>query len=182
MPGILARMTGTVKGVVPVVVSGYRAPFGPLAIAARGDVLVGIHLEGHPDRLAIECARAGETEHGLLTPRLKRAFDAYFAGDLTAIDALEADPAGTEFQRQVWTELRRIPAGATISYSQLAARVGRPEAVRAVGAANGRNPVPIVVPCHRVIGANGSLVGYGGGLELKRWLLVHEGLLPGRLW
>ena len=175
-------MKRTVKGAVPVVVSEYRAPFGPLAIAARGNVLVGIHLEGHPERLAVECARVGETERGPLTPRLTRAFDAYFAGDLVAIDGLEADPAGTEFQRQVWAELRRIPAGATISYSQLAARVGRPEAVRAVGAANGRNPVPIVVPCHRVIGANGALVGYGGGLDLKRWLLVHEGLLPGRLW
>ena len=82
----------------------------------------------------------------------------------------------------MWAELRRIRAGTTISYSQLAARIGRPDAVRAVGTANGANPVPIVIPCHRVIGANGSLVGYGGGLDMKRWLLAHEGLIPGRLW
>jgi methylated-DNA-[protein]-cysteine S-methyltransferase len=182
MPRILARMAGTVKTIVAVIVSEYPAPFGPLAIAARGDVLVAIHLEGHPDRLAEECARLTVTGRGPLTPALQRAFDAYFAGSLTAIDALQAEPAGTPFQQDVWAELRRIPAGTTISYSQLATRIGRPEAVRAVGAANGRNPVPIVIPCHRVIGANGSLVGYGGGLDMKRWLLAHEGPVPGRLW
>ena len=167
---------------MPVVVSEYRAPFGPLAIAARGDVLVAIRLEGHPERLAKDWARREPVERARLTPALTRAFDAYFNGDIRAIDALEADPDGTEFQRDVWAELRRISAGTTISYSQLAARIGRPDAVRAVGTANGANPVPIVIPCHRVIGANGSLVGYGGGLDMKRWLLAHEGLIPGRLW
>jgi methylated-DNA-[protein]-cysteine S-methyltransferase len=167
---------------MPVVVSEYRAPFGPLAIAARGDVLVAIRLEGDPERLAKEWVRQEPVERGRLTPALTRAFDAYFKGDIRAIDALEADPGGTEFQRSVWAELRRIRAGSTISYSQLAARIGRPDAVRAVGTANGANPVPIVIPCHRVIGANGALVGYGGGLDMKRWLLAHEGLIPGRLW
>jgi methylated-DNA-[protein]-cysteine S-methyltransferase len=165
-----------------VIVSEYRAPFGPLAIAARGDVLVAIHLEGHPERLAKAVARKEPADRGRLAPTLRRAFDAYFKGDLTAIDSLEAEPTGTGFQRDVWAELRRVRAGTTISYSQLAARIGRPDAVRAVGAANGANPVPIVIPCHRVIGANGSLVGYGGGLEMKRWLLQHEGLLPARFW
>lgn len=183
MPRILARLPGTVKSVMPaVVVSEYRAPFGPLAVAARGDVLLAIRLEGHPERLAKEWAHREPVERGRLTPALARAFDAYFAGDIAAIDALEAAPSGTEFQRAVWAELRRIRAGTTISYSQLAVRIGRPDAVRAVGTANGANPVPIVIPCHRVIGANGSLVGYGGGLEMKRWLLAHEGLIPGRLW
>jgi methylated-DNA-[protein]-cysteine S-methyltransferase len=165
-----------------VVVSEYRAPFGPLAIAARGDVLVAIHLEGQPERLAKEWARREPVERGRLTSTLTRAFDAYFNGDIRAIDTVEADPAGTEFQHDVWAELRRIRAGTTVSYSQLAARIGRPDAVRAVGTANGANPVPIVIPCHRVIGANGTLVGYGGGLDMKRWLLAHEGLIPGRLW
>ena len=183
MRRILARLPSTVKSGMPVVVvSEYRAPFGALAIAARGDVLVAIHLEGHPERLAKEWARRETVERGPLTPALTRAFDKYFNGDIRAIDALEADPAGTEFQQDVWAELRRIRAGTTISYSQLAARISRPDAVRAVGTANGANPVPIVIPCHRVIGANGSLVGYGGGLEMKRWLLAHEGLIPGRLW
>jgi methylated-DNA-[protein]-cysteine S-methyltransferase len=99
----------------------------------------------------------------------------YFAGDLGAIDDLPVQTAGTSFQQQVWRALREIPAGTTLSYAQLALRIGRPTAVRAVGLANGSNPVGVVVPCHRVIGANGSLTGYGGGMERKRWLLEHEG-------
>ena len=98
----------------------------------------------------------------------------YFAGELTAIDRLPVQTAGTAFQREVWAALRNIPCGATTSYAKLAAQIGRPKAVRAVGLANGSNPIGIVVPCHRVIGANGSLTGYGGGLERKRWLLQHE--------
>lgn len=99
---------------------------------------------------------------------------AYFAGELDAIDKLPVETEGTPFQRDVWRALREIPCGTTISYAQLAARIGRPAAVRAVGLANGSNPVGVVVPCHRVIGANGSLTGYGGGIERKRWLLDHE--------
>ena len=87
---------------------------------------------------------------------------------------LELEPAGTPFQRQVWEELRRIPYGTTISYADLARRIGKPKAVRAVGAANGKNPLPIVIPCHRVIGKDGSLTGFGGGLDIKRWLLALE--------
>ena len=98
----------------------------------------------------------------------------YFAGDISAIDSLPTKTAGTHFQREVWRALRDIPAGATTSYAQLAAHIGRPSAVRAVGLANGSNPISIVVPCHRVIGANGYLTGYGGGLHRKRWLLQHE--------
>jgi methylated-DNA-[protein]-cysteine S-methyltransferase len=102
------------------------------------------------------------------------ALDAYFAGDLAALDRIKVATNGTPFQRKVWQALRKIPAGTTISYGQLAAQIGRPSASRAVGAANGSNPVAIVVPCHRVIGANGTLTGYGGGLPRKRWLLDHE--------
>jgi methylated-DNA-[protein]-cysteine S-methyltransferase len=105
-----------------------------------------------------------------LTSRLA----AYFAGDIHAIDDIPTATAGTAFQREVWRALRAIPAAGTISYGQLAERIGRPRAVRAVGLANGSNPVGVVVPCHRVIGANGSLTGYGGGLHRKEWLLAHE--------
>ena len=102
---------------------------------------------------------------------------AYFKGDLEALDALPAEGEGTPFQRSVWAALRKIPCGTTISYGELARRLGKPGASRAVGLANGQNPNAIVVPCHRVIGADGSLTGYGGGLEKKRWLLLHEGAL-----
>jgi methylated-DNA-[protein]-cysteine S-methyltransferase len=109
-----------------------------------------------------------------------RALDAFFAGDLEAIDTLGVETGGTEFQRRVWAALRRIPAGTSTTYGRLAAAIGRPDAVRAVGLANGANPIAIVVPCHRVIGADGSLTGYGGGLERKRWLLAHERACVGR--
>jgi methylated-DNA-[protein]-cysteine S-methyltransferase len=105
-----------------------------------------------------------------ITEAIKR----YFAGDLTAINALPVATAGTPFQRTVWTALRNIPVGETTTYSQVAHQIGKPAALRAVGHANGSNPVGVVVPCHRVIGRDGSLAGYGGGMERKRWLLRHE--------
>ena len=105
---------------------------------------------------------------------LTNAINSYFAGELTAIDILPVQTAGTPFQREVWRALRTIPCGATISYAKLAQQISRPTAVRAVGLANGSNPVGLVVPCHRVIGSNGSLTGYGGGIERKCWLLNHE--------
>ena len=108
---------------------------------------------------------------------LLRALTAYFDGDIGALDTIACEMAGTPFQRSVWKALRKIPAGRTTSYGALARRIGRPAAMRAVGAANGANPISIVVPCHRVIGADGSLTGYGGGLDRKRWLLKHEGAL-----
>jgi methylated-DNA-[protein]-cysteine S-methyltransferase len=99
---------------------------------------------------------------------------AYFEGDIAAIEALPVEAPGTAFQRKVWASLREIPPGTTWTYGQLAAHIGHPTAVRAVGAANGANAVGVVVPCHRVIGANGTLTGYAGGIERKRWLLAHE--------
>jgi len=101
---------------------------------------------------------------------------AYVAGEIAAIDDIATQTTGTPFQRDVWAALREIPAGETWSYGRLAAHIGRPAAVRAVGLANGANPIGVVVPCHRVIGANGSLTGYGGGIARKRWLLRHEGV------
>jgi methylated-DNA-[protein]-cysteine S-methyltransferase len=105
---------------------------------------------------------------------LRDTVNRYFAGDLKALDEIPVQTAGTPFQRSVWKELRRIPIGSAVSYSKLAGQIDRPKAVRAVGMANGANPVGIVIPCHRVIGSDGSLTGYGGGLERKQWLLEHE--------
>jgi methylated-DNA-[protein]-cysteine S-methyltransferase len=109
---------------------------------------------------------------------LTHAIRRYFAGELTAIDTLPVQTGGTPFQRAVWRASRSIPCGTTVSYAKLAEQIGRPSAVRAVGLANGSNPVGVVAPCHRVIGANGSLTGYGRGIERKSWLLEHEGSAP----
>ena len=106
---------------------------------------------------------------------LSALIERYMDGDLQAIEAIPVATGGTPFQREVWAALRTIPVGQTISYGTLAQKIKRPKAVRAVGLANGANPISIVIPCHRVIGSNGSLTGYGGGLERKRWLLRHEG-------
>lgn len=124
-------------------------------------------------------ARHYGADHFTLIPakhasRLVTALRAYFEGDIRAIESIPVATEGTAFQKSVWQALRGIPPGQTISYGVLARRLGKPAAVRAVGLANGANPIGIVVPCHRVIGANGSLTGYGGGLERKRWLLDHE--------
>ncbi len=105
---------------------------------------------------------------------LRDAMNRYFSGDIAVIDEISVKTAGTPFQHSVWKELRKIPRGSAISYRKLAERIDRAKAVRAVGLANGSNPVGIVVPCHRVIGSDGSLTGYGGGLERKQWLLKHE--------
>ncbi len=116
-------------------------------------------------------------DDGPAPKKLARALTAYFDGDIGALDDIACEMAGTPFQRSVWKALRKIPGGQTTSYGALARRIGRPAAMRAVGAANGANPISIVVPCHRVIGTDGSLTGYGGGLDRKRWLLKHEGAL-----
>jgi methylated-DNA-[protein]-cysteine S-methyltransferase len=113
-------------------------------------------------------------EDGAAPVSLKRALQAYFDGNIDALADIQTATAGTPFQREVWKALRTIPAGTTISYGQLAGNLGRKGASRAVGAANGANPIPIVVPCHRVIGADGSLTGFGSGLPRKQWLLDHE--------
>ncbi len=106
---------------------------------------------------------------------VRRAVEAYFSGDVRALDEVCVKTGGTAFQKAVWAALRAIPAGETRSYGQLAEAIGSPRAVRAAGLVNGQNPVAVIVPCHRVIGANGTLTGYAGGLERKRWLLAHEG-------
>jgi methylated-DNA-[protein]-cysteine S-methyltransferase len=132
--------------------------------APRMKELLRLHYGSSP---ALDTGRA---PHGV-----RAALDAYFAGSLEQLHGIECHLGGTPFQRAVWTALRAIPPGRTMSYGALAAALGAPKAVRAVGRANGANPICVVVPCHRVIGADGSLTGYGGGLERKRWLLAHEG-------
>ncbi|MEQ1913051.1 MAG: methylated-DNA--[protein]-cysteine S-methyltransferase [Vicinamibacterales bacterium] len=109
--------------------------------------------------------------------RARTALERYFAGDIAALDRVGVETGGTPFQRTVWAALRRIPAGQTTSYGALASTIDRPRAMRAVGLANGSNPIGIIVPCHRVIGASGALTGYGGGLARKQWLLEHEGAI-----
>ncbi len=152
------------------------SPVGPLLLAADDDGLrlIEFHSPRHPAR------RGGDWQHGdhPVLDAARAQLDGYFKGERGAFD-LPLAPHGTPFQREVWQALASIPFGETISYAQLAARVGRPSAMRAVGAANGRNPLPIVLPCHRVIGANGSLTGFGGGLPTKRFLLELEGALAG---
>jgi methylated-DNA-[protein]-cysteine S-methyltransferase len=123
---------------------------------------------------------AAARRQGRTPAALREPIAAYFAGAIEALEGLPWKAVGTPFQLTVWAALCTIPPGETLSYGQLAERIGRPRAVRAVGLANGANPIGVVVPCHRVIGANGTLTGYGGGLPRKRWLLGHEGA-PGRL-
>lgn len=131
--------------------------------------------EARMTRLLARHAPGAALVEGRAPETVRRSVEAWFGGDLTALDGLTVKTGGTAFQRMVWAALRSIPAGETRSYGQLAAAIGSPRAVRAAGLANGQNPVAVIVPCHRVIGANGTLTGYAGGLERKRWLLKHEG-------
>jgi methylated-DNA-[protein]-cysteine S-methyltransferase len=160
-----------------ITLSTVDSPIGPLTIAVRGARLCVLHFGADQASVRASLARwyPGETPADAANPRVGDALQAYFNGRLEALDAVDVELNGTPFQVRVWEALRSIPAGSTTSYGALARRIGTPQAVRAVGAANGANPVAVVVPCHRVIGSNGSLTGYGGGLDRKRWLLRHEG-------
>jgi methylated-DNA-[protein]-cysteine S-methyltransferase len=157
---------------------------GEMVIAAdREGNLRAVDWVDHADRMLTLLKRhygkKGFTLESAHNPSgLTQTMKNYFAGELSSIDAVPTQTAGTPFQREVWRALREIPCGVTISYGELAQRIGRPKAVRAVGLANGSNPIGIVVPCHRVIGSGGSLTGYGGGIERKRWLLDHECKAP----
>jgi methylated-DNA-[protein]-cysteine S-methyltransferase len=147
-----------------------ESPIGELLLLGDRGALRGLCMQDAPNPTAIEpgwCADDGAFAD------VRRQLDEYFAGDRTAFDVPLA-AAGTPFQRAVWRGLRDIPYGETVSYGDLARRIGRPSAVRAVGLANGRNPIAVMVPCHRVIGADGTLTGYGGGIERKRLLLELE--------
>lgn len=155
----------------------YPSPLGPIMLASdeRGRLRVlDFDDSDRVHRLMRRYYGRYEVREGRVAAKIREALDAYFGGDLGAIDTIETASRGTDFQNRVWAALRDIPAGTTESYGALAARIGLPKAVRAVGLANGSNPIGIVVPCHRVIGANGTLTGYGGGIERKQWLLRHE--------
>jgi methylated-DNA-[protein]-cysteine S-methyltransferase len=145
------------------------SPVGSLTLVAQEGALVGLYMAQHLHWAGVGNASRDDAAFAATRAQLEE----YFAGDRTSFD-LPVRLAGTPFQHEVWQALRAIPYGATISYGELAQRIGRPAAVRAVGLANGKNPVSIVVPCHRVIGSDGSLTGYGGGLERKRYLLELE--------
>lgn len=155
------------------------SPIGELLIVTdEAGSLRALDFHDHEARLE----RLLKTHYGALRPKpgaapvaIREAMSAYFAGELAALGRIAWATNGTAFQQAVWTALTQIPAGQTITYSELARRAGRPAAIRAAGHANGSNPLSIVAPCHRVIGKNGALTGYGGGIERKRWLLAHEG-------
>jgi methylated-DNA-[protein]-cysteine S-methyltransferase len=159
-----------------ILVDCIDSPIGPLTVAQRGLRVCLLHFG--PDAPTIDGTLErwypGEPRDRRAVADIRTALSRYFAGTLDATDALPVELNGTDFQKRVWQALRRIPAGSTLSYGALARRIGEPAAVRAVGAANGANPVALVVPCHRVIGSDGTLTGYGGGLDRKRWLLDHE--------
>jgi methylated-DNA-[protein]-cysteine S-methyltransferase len=164
--------------------STIASPVGELTLAARDGRLCMLHFGGDgPDarRTLERWYRDTPIDRDPDPAGAVTALAKYFAGDLIALDAIEIELNGTPFQRRVWEALRTVRAGTTRSYADLARTINAASAVRAVGAANGANPVALVVPCHRVIGTNGSLTGYGGGLERKRWLLQHEGALAPRL-
>ena len=152
-------------------------PIGGVTVAVRAGRLVGLVFDETGDWLRPQLA-ARYPDHDIVVADDLPVADrvrAYFAGEVDALEGIPVDTAGTPFQERVWAALRQIPVGETISYRQLAERVGKPTAFRAVGAANGQNPVSLVTPCHRVIAADGTLGGYGGGLDRKAWLLRHEG-------
>jgi O-6-methylguanine DNA methyltransferase len=163
-------------------VATMASPIGPLTIAARGPRVCLLHFgaDGADPRAML--GRWYRDEPIELHPDPAGAVSAlreYFGGSMAALDGIEVEMNGTPFQKRVWAALRSVRCGTTTSYAAIAKTINAPKAVRAVGAANGANPVAVIVPCHRIIGTNGSLTGYGGGLERKRWLLQHEGVLLG---
>ncbi|MCB0140931.1 MAG: methylated-DNA--[protein]-cysteine S-methyltransferase [Caldilineaceae bacterium] len=150
----------------------FDSPLEPLLLISDGEALTGLFMveQKYGPEVGADWV---EAENAAPFPQAKAQLDAYFRGELTDFD-LPLAPQGTDFQRTVWRELTHIPFGDTVSYGELAQRIDNPKAVRAVGLANGRNPISIIVPCHRVIGANGTLTGYGGGLHRKAALLTFE--------
>jgi methylated-DNA-[protein]-cysteine S-methyltransferase len=157
------------------------SPIGELLLVTdEAGLLRAVDFHDHEHRLD----RLLRTHYGPMRPEagaapasVRAAMTAYFAGAFGALNTISWATNGTAFQQAVWTALTEIPAGQTITYSELARRAGRPAAIRAAGHANGANPLSIVAPCHRVIGMDGALTGYGGGIERKRWLLAHEGVV-----
>ena len=161
----------------------FASPIGPIFVVADGVRICAIDFGDEETRMMPLLRRrfgADVTTREASDPcGACSALAAYFAGDLMAPAALSVEPGGTPFRRRVWAALRDIPPGTTETYGGLAKQLGIPKSARAVGTANGQNPIDIVIPCHRLVGADGSLTGYSGGLDRKRWLLAHEGALAG---
>ena len=167
---------------MPTAFTRIPSPLGELTLAASDTGLVAVYFPNSrqvPPLHVVERGTGvleddGSGPAGAVLARTREQLNEYFARTRTTFD-LPLDPAGSAFERRVWDALRAIPYGSTVSYGELARRLGDPRAIRAVGAANGKNAIPIIVPCHRVVGARGELTGFGGGLDRKRWLLEHEG-------
>ncbi|HYE45457.1 MAG TPA: methylated-DNA--[protein]-cysteine S-methyltransferase [Caulobacter sp.] len=160
-------------------VERYPSPIDGLWLAVdEAGVLRMLHFDRAEEDFLHSVARSypkAQLVKGRVPSSVRAHLDAYFAGDLAALARIPTGAVGSDFQRSVWAELKAIPHGETRSYGALARKLGKPDASRAVGLANGSNPIAVVVPCHRVIGADGSLTGFGGGLPRKKWLLEHEG-------
>jgi methylated-DNA-[protein]-cysteine S-methyltransferase len=161
-----------------LLVSEINTPVGRIKVVAGKDGLCALDFSDRWDRTRERLERrfgSVEFERVRTLPGVTDRITAYLGGAIDALEGITVDPGGTAFQRQVWAALRKIPVGRTISYGSLARKIGRPTGARAIATANATNPISIVIPCHRVIGADGSLRGYAGGVERKRWLLEHEG-------
>ena len=177
-PDLIRAVLPSPLGDLVVLADGSGVLHG-LDFAEASGVLHGLDFagdDGRLDRLVDRYWPGARVTAGAAPAAVASAISAYFAGDARALDALPTAEGGTDFQRRVWAALRRIPAGSAWSYADLARQVGQPAAVRAVGQANGANPVSLVQPCHRVVASGGGLGGYAGGLERKAWLLRHEGV------
>lgn len=162
-----------------LVTQNIATPIGDLMLVADGHLLCMVEFADCAERIGRWLGKRLRSLRATLVadevpPGIRRAFDAYFAGRVAAIGDIEVGLSGTDFQNMVWTGLREVPPGRSFAYGAFAERLGRPLAARAVGHANGTNPLSIVVPCHRLVGADGALTNYGGGLWRKRWLLDHE--------
>lgn len=167
-----------------ILIQTLDSPIGPLTTADRAGRICLLHFgaDGPAIDRMFDRWYPGEPRARQPIPAAAAVLGRYFAGETGALDTVAVELNGTPFQKKIWLALRRIPAGSTISYAELARRIGESSATRAVGSANGANPVAIIVPCHRVIGSNGTLTGYGGGLDRKQWLLAHEGVLSRTLF
>lgn len=168
------------KNTLPLAVATLETPIGPVRVGAHANGLARVLFDTQKDEELVIDPAPSDTAKAHLQSALT-ALREYFDGKRTRFDDLTLAPAGTDFQLSVWQALLTLGFGETCAYRDIANKIDNPKAVRAVGLANGKNPIPVIVPCHRVIGADGSLTGFGGGLPAKKWLLEHEGALNGSL-
>lgn len=168
------------KNLIPLTVATLDTPIGPIRVAAHSGGLARVLFDAQKDEVLVEDPDPSTEAKQHLEAALA-ALREYFADKRQSFEDLTLAPEGTDFQLSVWRALLEIGYGDTCAYRDIANSIGNPKAVRAVGLANGKNPIPVIVPCHRVIGANGTLTGFGGGLPAKKWLLEHEGALAGSL-